>query len=627
MVSTHRMGHYQPLTWLSYALDFEAAGLDAGAFHRTNVVLHAVCAVVVLLLAVELLRRAVPDAGGTRVVLAALAAACLFAVHPLRVESVAWVTERRDVLSGALLAAAVVEWLRWAPARPLALSRGASLAVTGLSLLAAGLFFASVELAAEREALAWHGIGAAGLALALLSLAGAAALVMRGAGNGAGYGAALALLLVSLLAKAWGIVLPALLLVLDAWPLRRFVTRRSLSALLVEKLPFLALAAVFAALARWAQSAQTGTMKTLAEHTLAERALQAAYGLAWYPWKTLAPRGLAPIYELPDRLSPVEARFLVPAAAVIAVTALLISLRRRLPALLAAWIAFGVTVSPVLGLFQSGPQLVADRYSYLACLPFALLAGGAWLAWMQRDARAPGLGGALAVLLVAASAGLTWRQTTVWRSDAALWEHAHALYPRSPVALYQLGAELERQGRTGEAREKLERGFALDDDPRFLAALARCSERDAAADPEGAAVHRAEAAELSRRALALALDTDRFVPEYRLNYGTSLWNAGQLEPALPHLQWFASAEPGSFQGRLQLGIALRFLGRPGDAAPHLEAATRLDPGSPDAWRQLAECREALADREGALDAWRRVLALAPRDPSAQDARARLGGEP
>jgi tetratricopeptide (TPR) repeat protein len=606
MFTTGYVGHYQPLTWLTFALDWTAAGLDPARFHGTNVLLHALTGVAFYFVALELLKRAVPGATAGRRVAAALAAALLFAAHPLRAESVAWVTERRDVLSSALLLVAVYAWLRAAPAQAGRFGAGRGAAVTALALGGAGMFLAGVDLDPRYGTFSLRGLGPGGIALAAICLGAAGVVVSRGRGGAAWYALALSALALSLLSKAWGIVFPAVVLILDVWPLRRLRSLRDAPALVIEKLPFVGLSAMFMATARWAQASQAGTMKSLAEHSLVERGLQSAYGLVWYPLKTAAPLALAPIYELPATLSASEPRFLVPLIVVPVVTLALVLLARRAPALLASWAAFVVIVSPVLGLAQSGPQLVADRYSYLSCLPFALLVAGAWLA---RPARPLATG--VLVLLVLASGWLTYVQVGYWRSDAALWERAHALRPDSPVALYQLGAEYERQGRLEESRALLERGFELDDDPRFLAAMALHYERRADAEPENEAAHRAQALEYSRRAYVLGLESNRFLPEYRLSYAVNLWNAGRRDEALGHFEWYAAAHPARFQGRFYTGASLRAVGRPRDAIGHLEAAVRLEPTRGDAWNELALAREAIGDAPGAAQARRRASGQRP----------------
>src|SRR5262249_46671696 len=136
---------------------------------------------------------------------------------------------------------------------------------------------------------------------------------------------------------------------------------------------------------REAQRSTGGTMASIEVHGILARMAQAFYGLVFYPIRTLLPFGLSNIYEFPRPFSPLATQFLVAAAGVLIITAILILLRRRFPAGLAAWACYVVIVAPVLGIAQSGPQLVADRYSYLSCLPLAILAAGISYAWSDRD--------------------------------------------------------------------------------------------------------------------------------------------------------------------------------------------------------------------------------------------------
>jgi tetratricopeptide (TPR) repeat protein len=606
MFTTGHVGHYQPLTWLTYALDWTATGLDPARFHGTNVLLHALGAVMFFFVAFELLKRAVPGAAGLRLTSGALIAALLFAAHPLRAESVAWVTERRDVLSSVFLFTALFAWLRGVPVESPRLEPRRAVAVTVLSAIGVGLFLTSVDLDRTLGTFALRGAGPGGVILATLCLVAACGVVLRGRAGALWYAVTFLALVLSLLSKAWGIVFPAVLLILDAWPLRRLASPRAALALVVEKLPFFALSAVFMATARWAQSSQTGTMKSLAEHSLFERALQSAYGLCWYPLKTAVPTALAPIYELPATLSLSEPRFLVSVLGALAITLAVILVARRKPALLATWLAFCVIVSPVLGFAQSGPQLVADRYSYLSCAPFVLLFAGAWLAWPANRVATAGV-----ALLALASVFFTARQVAYWESDASLWERAHELRPESAVALYQLGAEYERQGRLDESRALLERGYEIDDDPRFLAALAMHFDRLASAEPAGEAAHRAVALEYSRRAYVEGLESNRFLPEYRLSYGINLWNAGRREEALGHFQWYAEAHPSRSRGRFYTGVTLRFLGRAREALPHLEETVRLEPTRADGWIELARAYDDVGDTRRAQEARRRAAELQP----------------
>lgn len=373
MVTTTYGGHWQPLTWLSYAVDHALWGLDARGYHLTNLLLHAVNTVLVWSILRTLLAGRWPDGAVT---MAATVGALFFGIHPLRVESVAWATERRDVLSGCF-------WL-----------------------LALGAYLRAV-----------------------------------GRGGRPRLGPALAALAMSLTAKAWGMTFPLVLLVLDAWPLDRL--RRNPGAVISEKIPFAVLAAIAAGLAFRAQHA-VPEMRSVADHGLAARIAQAAYGLCHYLVATVLPVGLSPAVLLEPDLDPLRPRYLAALALVATITAASVLLRRRAPWLLATWTAYVVIVAPVLGLAQTGPQLVADRYTYLAMLPWAaLLAAALVSAWSSTTSFAMkrAVAAAAAIGLVTHGA-LTFRQTRVWHDSLTLWNHTLALDPDNWVAYTNRGFEL-----------------------------------------------------------------------------------------------------------------------------------------------------------------------------------------
>ncbi|MGQ0552630.1 MAG: tetratricopeptide repeat protein [Planctomycetota bacterium] len=416
--TSFHLGNWQPLTWLSLSLDYALYGLQPAGFHATNLVLHCANAVLVLLLARALLalvwrRQTGPVTGdsalgaarqptSTDLDLAACLAAVVFAVHPLRVESVAWITERRDVL--------------------------------------AGLFYLTALLLAVRRSAAptWRNFWPCLLAL-----------------------------LLSLLCKAWAVTLPALLLLLDVYPLGRFArlrrepdparARLARRRFWLEQVLLFVPALAAAVLAAKAQI-DFGAARAWEGHGLLERAAQAAYGLCFYPWRTLWPMDLSPLYALGPRLDPLEPRFLAAAGVLLLAVPSLIALRRRAPWALAAALAFALTVAPVLGFMQSGPQLVADRYSYLACLSFAVLAGGGGLA-LARGRLLAGLAIALAVLL----GSLTFAQARHWRDSTALWNRVLAVDPGSGFARLNLGQALFAENCFQEALPHLLR--AAEDPP------------------------------------------------------------------------------------------------------------------------------------------------------------------
>ena len=397
MFTTPHMGHYQPLTWMSLGLDYLLWGMNPRGYHLTNLLLHLANALLAFALFRRLLQRASPDDRGAIPVAAAFGA-LVFAVHPLRVESVAWVTERRDVLSGCFY-------------------------------LLALLFYVQ---RAEQP------------------------------GSNKPYALCLLFFLLSMFAKAWGVTFFVVLLLIDAWPLRRFAARDDWPKILYEKIPFLLIAVVFMFLASWAQAA-AGAAKSLADYGALQRLAQAAYGLCFYPLKTVWPVDLSPLYQLDVRLDPFSLLHLLCIGIVVAVSVALIVWRRRVPWLTVSWFTYAVIVAPVLGFTQSGPQKVADRYTYLSCLPFALLAAGAVLIFLRRSqkTRATAVGAVTVIpaLVLLGLAVLTARQVPVWRNSVTLWEHAVSLDGQSHFALFSLAKGYEDQQRYDDAIRYLRRAI------------------------------------------------------------------------------------------------------------------------------------------------------------------------
>lgn len=678
MWTTGRMGHYQPLTWMSLALDYLRYGLSspdypqAAGFHRTSIALHAIGALALFWVGALVLRRSLslPQEDERWVLAAAALAACLHAVHPLRCESVCWVTERRDVLAGVFFLVAVGCYLRSQPHGAVRTARGSLLVCAVASGLALVLFLLAVDLdRTDRIELGRIGVPALFSALAcwvLAVLAGAWSLRGAERHRRAWFLLAHGALLVSLLAKSWGMAMPMVLFLLDLWPLARFrgaQRGRGALALLVEKLPSLVLAMAFARLAYWAQSSAPDTMKSLSEHALPERCVQALYGLCFYPAKTLAPIHLSAMHELPARLSVLEMPYCLAAPAAIVITLLAIARARQNPAASVAWSCYLVIVLPVLGLVQSGPQLVAERYSYLSCIPFALLAAGAGVRLARRSARWRVLLGATAIAAIAVLIPLARAQSRVWQSSQSLWEHAYELDPRSEIVCLNLGvvrmsaareqADPEQRRVLFAAADRLfGEGLQLrSDDPKLLINMANLRAARALVEPGLAPAATLDGAiRLAQQALALAEARKLPLLEYSTNYGMILHQAGQLEAARAELERAVQWRPAFVNARLGLGMTLLDLAveidgsNPPLAMQHLDraiaeldAAIALDRSQVSAWKQLAnawclkwsvlkdaalpgEREHARAQAIRAIDAW---LELAPDNARAREQRRQL----
>ncbi len=652
MLTTSWLGPYQPLSWLSLAVDHALWGLsgpetypEAGRYHLTSVLLHAGATAVFACFAARLFARALPSATPRARWLAAALAGLLFGAHPLRAESVAWVTERRDVLSGLFLALALSTWTGWVGPRAGARANTKRLALAALgSAAAAGAFFLSVDLS-RSDALSLRRGGQAGLVAGAVLLALSAQLAARaeeGAPRARRFHLALLWFLLSLLSKGTSLTVPLALLVLDAWPFGRLegatasrsICRRA-ADLVLEKSPWFALSAVFGALAVWGQSAQGTALVSWTDHTLGERLVQCLYGLAWYPWKTLAPLALVPIVELPPKLSLAEPRFLAAAVAVAVAAPTLLALRRRGPAAVVSLLAFAILIAPVLGLTQAGPQLVADRYSYVSCLPFAALGAGSLAVLAQRRpriGRAVLLFGAVWALALGT---LTFRQASFWRSSEALWEHALAANPRGPAAHQFLGIVRRDQGlserdparkreRFHEARALFERGMELGQAPSFLSYQRDVHVTLAGLEPEARAEHAERAIECSRRSLEAARRLGRAPFEARLDHAQLLLAFERAPEAVRMLMRLAQERPQRAEAWSLLGHARLAVGQAEDAIAALEEALRLDPAPAATWLALARASAAHGDHERAVSACGEVLLREPGSLAARDLLKRLG---
>jgi len=525
MWTTH-LGHYIPLTWMTLGLDYVLWGMNPLGYHLTNLLLHAANAVVFYFVAFRILGLGLPDPGDRRqadLVLSAGFAALVFAIHPLRVESVAWVTERRDVLSGLFYLSAILIYLRTCE---------------------------------------------------------------RGERGRGWYWAAVGLFACALLSKSMVVNLPIVLLILDVYPLRRLggatgwwsePARR----VYVEKIPFVLLATAAAAIAVMAQLS-VHAAASLAQLSVPGRVAVSAYGLSFYLWKMVVPLNLSPLYPLSPIVNPWAMPFVLSYTMVLAITAIALALRRRVPGLPAAWSAYVVVLLPVLGIFQSGPQIAADRYTYLASLGWAILAG-ACLLFCWRISRTSTTGtpttlpiAGVAICVVAGLGVLTWNQVHIWHDSERLWTYTVAIHPNSSLAQFSLGIVLSAQGKPTEAIEHFQKGLQLrPDEPSAHTNLG------VALIQQGKL---ADAIEHFRQAV-------RIYPDDALahtNWGSALIDLGKPSEAIEHFQQALRIHPDDALAHTNWGSALIDLGKPSEAIEHYSKALRITPGLAEAQNGLGQ---------------------------------------
>jgi tetratricopeptide (TPR) repeat protein len=392
--SIHASGNWHPLTELSHAADYAIWGMNARGHHLTSILLHGLNAGLVVALAFALARARLAERH-TRTIIAAIAAGLLWGLHPLRVESVAWVSERKDVLCASFYLAGLLCYLRYAGA-----ARDAS-----------------------------------------------------GEGSGASkqrfYVGALACFLLALLSKPMAVSLPFVVLILDAYPLERLGHVR-LGRLLAEKLPFLAMAAASAVITLKAQRVG-GAFRALQGLPLGTKLLVAARATISYLGKTLWPAKLLPLYSYPQNVSWASWRFGAPLLVLALLVAACLWLARRNRAPLATLLCYLLALVPAIGLVQVGPQSMADRYTYLPAIALSILAGAGFGKLWEKAAALPSLWQSAAPVLAMALApgvlaSLSLQQMAVWHDSETLWTQVIRYEPWNTEAHNNRGSFYFEQG-------------------------------------------------------------------------------------------------------------------------------------------------------------------------------------
>ncbi|HET7784868.1 MAG TPA: tetratricopeptide repeat protein [Myxococcales bacterium] len=540
--ATHA-SNWHPLTWLSHMLDVQIFGLDAGAHHLVNAALHAVNAALVY----AVVRRLTGLRGRS------LCVAVLFAVHPLHVESVAWVAERKDLLSTLFGLLSLWAWAAWV----------------------------------ERPR--WQRYALVALCFSL-----------------------------SLLAKPMWVTLPALLLLLDFWPLARGLR-------VVEKLPLLALSLASSAATALAQRSSITDLSL----PIALRLENVVVAYARYVAKTFWPWPLSLHYPYPTGGIPAwqigAALFLLAA-----ITLAAVGRARTAPWMLVGWLWFVGTLVPVIGIVQVGTQSMADRYTYLPLLGLFIA-----LVWTVAEAF-PRAAVPAAAVASAALCVVTSVQLSYWSGSEKLFRRGSAIEPLDATLHAALSDWLRHSGRLEEAVFEEREAARLDPHrPALwnnLAALeaelhrlddavgyvSRAIEEDAgyakAWDNLGHfELQRGnvpQAAAALQRAVRLA-PGDALAHEH---FGTALLKLGRLDPGVAELRAAVGIDPMLASAWTTLGIAEQSQGRAAEAQQAFRGAVRANPLSPMAWRNLGLALAMDGRRADAAVAFAEALRLRPGDP-------------
>ena len=624
---------WHPVTVLSHMADCQLFGLNPWGHHLTSVLLHAVNTMLFFLFLWGL----------TGALWRSVLAAALFGWHPLHVESVAWVSERKDVLSGFFGLLSLIAYVRYAQRRMQnAEGRMQNEAATDTQPATRFTFHVS--------RFTFH--------------------------TGIFYLLSLCFLALGLMSKPMLVTLPFVMLLLDYWPLRRMQNaecRKQNEAgtgtqpisrftfhlpLLFEKIPFFFLVAL-ASVVTFVVQRHTGALDAGESLPLGARAGNALISYGRYLGKLFWPAELAVVYPHPGQW-PLE-KVLLAGAVILGISVLFWAARRRYPCLLMGWLWYCGTLVPVSQIIQTGSHAMADRYTYLPSLGVVILA--VWGAYALMQGKAAGgvereereergsVGHALArstlhasrstpILLsvaggvaVFACLAMTRQQIGYWHDSEVLFRHALAVTENNDGAHNGLGIALDQKGQMDGAIRQFEEAIRLK--PRYSSAhcnLGIALNKNGQVDeairefreairlkPNQVGAHYGLGIVLNRKgqmeeAIRQLEEAIRLKPDYAEAHnelGIALGRKGQMDEAIRQFQEAVRLKLDYAEAQFNLGLALGLRGETAEAVRHFEAALKARPGYPEAHNYLGSALYKQGRTGEAIREFQEALRLKP----------------
>ena len=488
--------NWHPLTTVSHMLDCQLFGLKPSEQHFVNVFLHSLSAVLLFFLLEQITAASWRSAF----------VAAVFSIHPLHVESVAWISERKDVLSGFFFMLTLLAYVRYA----------------------------------RRPSIARY----------------IAILILFGCG---------------LLSKPMLVTLPAILLLLDYWPLKRFDRtedgyQKSVN-LIIEKIPLLILSIGSAIATLIAQ--REGILK-MAHLPFASRIANAASAYVIYIWQMFWPVNLALSYPYPVRFPFWETAGVCSLLVLVTVVAILT--RKRRPYLITGWLWYLIMLIPVIGLVQVGSQAHADRYTYLPQIGLYIAVVWGVVDILQPMRHRREILATVAPVIVAALGWRAWIQTGYWQDTERLWTRTLAVTGQNNFAHFAFGEYLLKVHRLDDAIAQFE--FVLTRHPED--------------------------------------------PDANFQMGYALMEKGEITAAISHFELTLKVRPEDPDAETNLGNLLLTAGRPGEAVEHYRIAVLHEPSRALAHYNLAIGLHRLGQLPEAIAQYKEALALDPTYPDAQE---------
>ncbi|MFH1999562.1 MAG: tetratricopeptide repeat protein [Planctomycetota bacterium] len=551
---------YYPLVHTTYWLEYHLWGLDARGYHLVNLLLHAISSVLLYLIL------------GRLGFSFAFLAAAVFALHPVHVESVAWITERKNTLSVLFVFLSLLAWMRWRPVHAGPGQRPGAPRYYWISLVA---FFCA------------------------------------------------------LLSKTVACSLPAVILLLVWWKQGKVGKKTVLATL-----PLFALGLIMAWITLRMEVEHVAARGASWDFSFAERCLIAGRALWFYAYKIFWPAELIFNYARWQIDTAVAWQYLFPSGALLVMAAFFLLRKRCGRGPLAAVLIFSGSLVPALGFFNIYPMLysfVADHFQYPAGI--ALIVPGCWL--IKRYSKGRGVFLGAGALLVTTLGSLTWQQARIYESEETIWQDTLEKNPDSWLALVNLGGIRLNQGKLEAATELLEKSIALwepnpdaqnnlglalmqqgetgEAEKHFLAAIKQRPERPGPYNNLGVLHWRQGELEKAGEKIQEALEREPNYPDARRNMADLLIAGKKYEEAVPHIRFLLKQDPNSIDLRLEYGELLLMTGDAEEALSQFASVLKRQPYPVRALVDSASALRRLGEWDRALDALLKAKRSEPGD--------------
>ncbi len=535
--------NWHPLTWISHMIDCQLYGLNPWGHHLTSLLFHVANTLLLLLILVRM----------TGALWQSSLVAALFALHPLHVESVAWVAERKDVLSTFFMMLTLWSYMRYVK----------------------------------------KGEGKRYLLVALLFMFGLMSKPML-----------VSLPFILLMLDFWPLGRVCLLRDTRSGVAGQLIdVRLDIYRLVLEKIPLFALAVSSSVVTIIVQE-RGGAVQLLESYSLQTRIINAFAAYIEYIVSMVWPVNLVVLYPHPGDSLPVW-KGVVAGFALAFVTILVIRKAREIPYLAVGWFWYVVTLIPVIGILQVGSQAMADRYTYISLIGlFIIIAWGANDQLSKWPHRRIWLG-TLAAVILPVSMVLTWKQVQYWKNSITLFTHTLEHTSNNSMMHYNLGTVLGEQGKMEEAIEQ------------FLEVLRlRPDYADAHNNLGVALVNQDRTEEAIEQFLEVLRLKPDYVDAHN-SLGVALGRLGRTEEAVEHYSNALRLRPDYVDAHNNLGVTLVSQGRPEEAIEHFLQVLRLRPDYADAHNSLGVALVNNGKIEEAIDQFRKALSINPNSVNAK----------